>query len=107
MFMITEKAANKVKEISDDEGIGHFSIRVKLSAGGCAGFFRELEFDNSPRDTDEIIEFDGIQIIIDQISFQYLQETTVDYESGIMESGFKFKSDNAITSCGCQKSVGF
>ena len=107
MFAITEKAAKEIKRIADDEGIGHYSIRVRIFSGGCSGFQRGLDFSNEKLETDEVIEFDNIIILIDHISFQYLQETTLDYQSGLFESGFKFDSKNISTSCGCGKSIDF
>lgn len=107
MFVITEKAANEIKRISDDENIGHYSVRVKLRGGSCAGFVREMEFDNNQLQNDELIEFDGIKILIDEVSFQYLNETTLDYQSGLMGAGFKFNTPNATGQCGCGKSISF
>lgn len=105
--MITEKAIEQIKHISDDEGIGYYSVRAKLKGGGCAGYTRELEFDNVQLETDEVVEMDGVKVFIDHLSFQYLDETTLDYESGLMGGGFRFNSPNATSTCGCQKSVSF
>lgn len=106
-FAITEKAAVKIKEISDEEGIGHYCVRVKLKGSGCAGYVRELDFENSPRETDEIITLDDVKILIDEVSFQYLNETTLDYEGSLMGGGFKFSTPNATGQCGCGKSISF
>lgn len=107
MFSITEKAVLQIKQISDDENIGYYSVRAKLKGGGCAGYTRELEFDNVQLETDEVIEMDGVKVFVDHLSFQYLDETTLDYESGLMGGGFRFNSPNATSSCGCGKSVSF
>lgn len=106
-MLVTKKAIEKIKQISDDEGIGYYSIRVKLKSGGCAGFIRDIEFDNVIRDNDEVIAIDNVKIIIDEVSFQYLNDTTIDYECGLMEAGFKFISKNITGTCGCKKSVSF
>lgn len=105
--MLTEKAANKIKEISEEEGIGHFSVRVKLSGGGCAGLQRAMDFDNSPKENDTIIEMDGVRVMIDEVSGEYMSDATLDYKGGLMESGFIFTDPNQISSCGCGKSVGY
>lgn len=107
MLQLTKIAISKIKEISESEDIGHYSIRVKLRGGGCAGWIRELDFDNLPKESDEVLEFDGIKIIVDQISGQYLNETTIDYEGGLMGGGFKFISKDITGSCGCGKSVSY
>lgn len=107
MFAITEKAALKIKEISDDEGIGYYSVRLKIFGRGCAGYEMSLDFDNLKKENDEVIEIDGAQILIDEVCFQYFQETTLDYESGLMGSGFKFRVANSTGACGCGKSISF
>lgn len=105
MLYITEKAANKIREISDDEGIGYYIVRVKVLGGGCAGMTHDLFFDDQINEMDEITEFDGIKVIVDALSFQYLDEATVDYAETDFERGFKIKSPNIKSECGCGKSV--
>jgi iron-sulfur cluster assembly accessory protein len=107
MFKITEKAILKIKEIAEDEGIEHTSVRLKIFGSGCAGFRMDLSFDNTKTDNDEVIETEGVQILIDEVCFQYFQETTLDYESGLMGSGFKFQVANSSGSCGCGRSIAF
>ena len=104
MITITEKAVAKVKEISEAEGIGHTIIRVGVKGGGCAGFVTDIFFDDQIKDTDEIIEQDGVKIIVDMISMQYLENTEIDYADGLMGGGFVFKNPNSKGSCGCGKS---
>jgi iron-sulfur cluster insertion protein len=107
MISITEKAANRVKEISDADAVGHYIIRVKCLGGGCAGFQFDLSFDDQISDMDEIFEMDGVKIICDQMSFQYLDETSIDYVEELMGSGFKFNVPRAKGSCGCGSSFDF
>lgn len=104
MISVTEKAINKLKEISSDEGIGHLSVRVKILGGGCAGFTYDMFFDDVSTEMDEITELDGIKIIIDPLSFQYLDGVTIDYLEGLMGAGFKFINPNSTGSCGCGNS---
>ena len=107
MISLTQDAVNKIKEISEDGFVGHFSIRVKLVGGGCASFSPDINFDNVPRDLDEVLEQDGITIRIDPLSLQYMDETTVDYSETLMGGGFKFNIPKATGSCGCNKSYSF
>lgn len=107
MIYVTEKAAIKVKELSEAEGIGHFIVRVKVVGGGCAGFTYDMFFDDIIKDVDEVTEFDGIKVLIDPLSFQYMDEMTVDFVESQFGTGFKFLNPNAKGSCGCGSSVSF
>lgn len=111
MISITEKAAAKVKEISDSEGIGHYSVRVKVMGGGCAGFTYDMFYEDKASDMDEVVEFKDIdpdiKLIIDPISFQYLEDTTIDWLESSFGGGFKFLNPNVTGSCGCGNSVSF
>jgi len=107
MITITEKAAQKIVEISDAEGIGHYVVRAKIMGGGCAGYQHDLSFDDKISDMDEVFTFDKVNLIIDPLSYQYLEEATIDYEDKLFGGGFKFISPNATGSCGCGKSVSY
>lgn len=107
MIHITEKAAKAVVEISESEGIGHLTIRVRVIGGGCAGFTHDMVFDDQITDMDEIEEFDNIKIVVDPLSYQYLDEVTIDFVDGPMGAGFKFLNPNVTGSCGCGSSVSF
>lgn len=101
MITITESAIAKIKEISEAEGIGHSTIRIRIIGGGCAGFQYDMEYVDQQSDMDEVLEQDGVKVLIDPISHQYLDEATLDYVSGLMGTGFKFINPKVKTSCGC------
>lgn len=103
-FFITEKAANRLKEISDDEGIGHYTARVKVLGGGCSGMQNDLCFDEIIKDTDEVFEMDGVKIVIDFLSIQYLDGTSLDFVDSEFGAGFKFLNPNVKGTCGCGSS---
>lgn len=107
MIKVTEKAIEKIVEISDAEGIGHYSIRFKLFGSGCAGFQFDLEFDSVKKDNDLSFNFDKITVLVDEVTHEYMQNITLDYITRMMESGFKFSSPDIKGSCGCGKSVEF
>jgi len=107
MIYLTEKAAKMIEEISNAEGIGHYTVRVKIVGGGCAGFSQDMYFDDTIGEMDEVTELDGIKVVVDPLSFQYLDETTIDYIDGPMGGGFKFLNPNVTGSCGCGSSVSF
>src|ERR1700677_2182956 len=102
--IITDKAKEKIKEISEAEGIGHYSVRVKVVGSGCAGFAHEMEYDNIPSELDEVIEEDGITILIDPLSFQYVEGITMDYSSSMLGEGFNFFGGAIKSTCGCGSS---
>jgi iron-sulfur cluster insertion protein len=111
MIYLTEKAALKIIEISEAEGIGHNTVRAKVVGGGCAGFSHDLTFDDSISDMDEVTEFQDyygtVKVVTDPISYQYLDETTIDYLESPLGGGFKFNNPNVTGSCGCGSSVKF
>lgn len=107
MITLTELAKNKIKEISESEGIGHTCVRAKIIGGGCAGFSYDMFYDDKPSELDEVFEFDDVKIIIDPISGQYLEGVELDYIESNIGGGFKFKNPNVTGSCGCGHSVSF
>ena len=106
MFAITELAAQKIRQIADEENYAPF-VRVKLKGGGCLGMTRSMEFEKESLESDIIIEFDGVKIFIDEVSGQYMEQATLDYRGGLLESGFVFNDPGQTSSCGCGKSVGY
>ncbi len=111
MIHLTELAAKKIIEISEAEGIGHQTVRVKVIGGGCAGFSHDMGFEDNVTEMDEVIEvtdfYGTIKIVVDPLSFQYLDETTIDWLDGPIGAGFKFLNPNVTGSCGCGSSVKF
>lgn len=107
MINLTEAAVKKIKELSDADDIGHYTIRVKVIGGGCAGFSHDIFYDDQSTDADEIINQDGVKILVDPLSTQYLDGTTIDYLEGAIMSGFKFSNPNVKGTCGCSNSVSF
>jgi len=107
MIQLTEKAAKKIEEISNNEGIGHYVIRVKVVGGGCAGMTNDMYFDDQIGETDEVAELDGVKVVTDCMSFQYLDGTTIDFIDTDMGGGFKFLNPNVKSSCGCGSSQSY
>ena len=79
------------------------TLRVGLRGGGCAGFSYVLDF-TGPKENDFVMNFDGIIVYLDPMSAMHLEGTTIDYVTGLMESGFKFINPNATKTCGCGSS---
>lgn len=107
MIDLTELAKSKIIQISEDEGIGHMNIRVKIIGSGCSGMTHDLFFETQIGELDEIISFDSINLIIDQVSFNYLENATIDYLDTPFSGGFKVSSPDITGSCGCGNSYKF
>ncbi len=101
---LTERAAEKVKEIRTTENIeDSYGLRLRVVGGGCSGFSYDLYFDqNTPMDKEYAVH--GVKLIVDQMSLQYLRGTEVDYIEGLQGAGFKFNNPNVKSTCGCGSS---
>jgi iron-sulfur cluster insertion protein len=104
MISLTEKASLKVKEIASAEGLEGQGLRLRVVGGGCSGFSYDLYFEDKPTDMDETFESLGVQLYCDPLSYQYLDNTEIDYVEGLHGSGFKFNNPNVKGTCGCGSS---
>jgi iron-sulfur cluster insertion protein len=103
-LLFTESAASKVKELIDEEGTPDLKLRVFVSGGGCSGFQYGFTFDETANDDDTLIERDGVTLLIDPMSLQYLAGAEIDYTDGLQGSQFVIRNPNATTTCGCGSS---
>lgn len=104
MLSLTERAAEKVREIRQAEGLGTQGLRVKVIGGGCSGFSYDLYFEEETGDLDQTLESQGIPLYVDMMSAQYLEGTEIDYVEGLHGAGFKFLNPQAKSTCGCGSS---
>ena len=102
---LTPKAVEMVKQTRANEGLseGHV-LRVAVVGGGCSGFSDQRSFDERPRDEDISVEYDGVRVVIDPTSVQYLTGTEIDFVSSLHGGGFKFSNPKAEHTCGCGSS---
>jgi iron-sulfur cluster assembly accessory protein len=101
---LTERASLKVKEIRAAENIEEsYGLRLRVVGGGCSGFSYDLYFDQSTP-MDKLYDSHGVQLVVDQMSLQYLRGTEVDYVEGLQGAGFKFQNPNVKSTCGCGSS---
>lgn len=107
MINLTEKAINKIKEISEEEGLGHHSIRIKVLGSGCAGFKHDISFDEIFDELDEVFDHNVVKIIVDPLSLQYLDGALIDYTESVFGGGFTIKSPNVKGTCGCGSSYNY
>src|SRR5688572_29462058 len=104
MLSLTEKAAEKVREIRTAEGIEDaMGLRLRVVGGGCSGFSYDLYFDGS-QEGDQAFDSFGVKLLVDQMSLMYLAGTEVDYIEGLHGAGFKFHNPNVKSTCGCGSS---
>lgn len=101
---ITEFAAEKVKAIAAAEGLEGQALRLKVVGGGCAGFSYDIHFETEVGEMDETFEDNGIKLVADPLSFQYLEGVEIDFLETPTQSGFKFNNPNSKGSCGCGSS---
>lgn len=103
-LIFTDSAAAKVKELLDEEGNAELKLRVFIQGGGCSGFQYGFTFDENSDDGDTCVEKDGVKLIVDPMSFQYLVGAEIDYTSGLEGEQFVIRNPNAETTCGCGSS---
>ncbi|WP_415891414.1 iron-sulfur cluster insertion protein ErpA [Neptuniibacter sp. SY11_33] len=100
----TTSAAAKVKSLMEEEENNSLKLRVFITGGGCAGFSYGFTFDENAADDDTVIERDGVFMVVDPMSFQYLVGSEVDFKEGLQGSQFVINNPNATTTCGCGSS---
>jgi iron-sulfur cluster assembly protein len=103
ILSMTNAAAARVRELmAKDEGIG---LRVGVKNGGCAGMEYTMEWAKESKPFDEVVEQDGAKVLIEAKALMFLLGTQMDYQIGILKSGFVFNNPNQISACGCGESV--
>ncbi len=103
-LLFTESAANKVKQLIEEEGNTELKLRVFVSGGGCSGFQYGFTFDEVINEDDTVMNKNGVQLLVDPMSFQYLVGAEIDYQDGLEGAQFVIKNPNATTTCGCGSS---
>jgi iron-sulfur cluster insertion protein len=103
-MLISDAAAGKVKALVEDEGNSDLKLRVFVTGGGCSGFQYGFTFDELQAEDDTCVSKDGISMLIDSLSFQYLAGSQVDYTEGLEGSKFIVTNPNASATCGCGSS---
>jgi iron-sulfur cluster insertion protein len=104
MIEITNSAVEKIKDIIAEENNPSLFLRMFVQGGGCSGFSYGFTLDEAQTEDDFTIEKDGVSIMVDSMSFQYLSGATVDYKEDLQGSQFVIKNPNAQSTCGCGSS---
>jgi iron-sulfur cluster insertion protein len=100
----TGQAAAKVSELLAEENSGNLKLRVYISGGGCSGFQYGFMFDEEVNEDDTLIERDGVTVLIDSMSIEYLNGAEIDYKDDLTGAQFIIRNPNAATTCGCGSS---
>lgn len=103
-LLFTDSAASKVKELIEEEGNPSLKLRVFVTGGGCSGFQYGFTFDEEVSEDDTTLEKNGVTLLIDPMSYQYLVGAEIDYTEGLEGSQFVIRNPNATSTCGCGSS---
>lgn len=102
---LTPAAVEQIQKLMDKDG--HWGLKLGVKKGGCAGMEYTLDYVNAPDAHDEVVEQDGVRVIIAPMAQMFLFGTQIDYETSLLESGFKFNNPNVVEACGCGESIKF
>jgi iron-sulfur cluster assembly protein len=103
VMKLTESAARRIRELmARGEGVG---LRVGVKNGGCAGMEYTMEWAKEQQQFDEVVEADGAKVLIDAKALMFLLGTEMDFQTGVLKSGFVFNNPNQTSACGCGESV--
>ena len=98
---LTGEALSHLKLLLEKESNPGLALRVFVSGGGCSGLQYGMAFDDEVRSTDEVVEQEGVRILVDDFSGPYLQGSEIDYVDSLMGAGFTVHNPNAVRSCSC------
>jgi iron-sulfur cluster insertion protein len=104
LLEFSENAARKVKSLIEEEKNPNLKLRVFITGGGCSGFQYGFTFDETVNEGDTQVEKDGVTLLVDPMSIQYLTGAEIDYTEGLEGAQFVIRNPNATTTCGCGSS---
>jgi iron-sulfur cluster assembly protein len=102
---LTPRAVSQITRLMAKDGT--FGLKVGVKKGGCAGMEYTMEFADAPGPLDEVVEQDGARVMIAPMAQMFLFGTEIDYETTLLEAGFKFNNPNVSEACGCGESIKF
>ncbi len=104
MIHLSPPAANEIRRLLSRQPNPNTLFRLQVKAGGCSGLFYDMNFDEAARLGDQVYRCDGIPVVIDTHTLNYVNGLILDYSEDLMGGGFRFHNPNAATSCGCGSS---
>ncbi|MGC8697281.1 MAG: iron-sulfur cluster insertion protein ErpA [Halothiobacillus sp.] len=103
-LVFTDNAANKVRQLIQEEGNPHLKLRVFITGGGCSGFQYGFMFEEAAQEDDAQVERGGVTLLVDPMSIQYLEGAEIDYKEDITGAQFVIRNPMAASTCGCGSS---
>jgi len=103
-IQFSDRAARKVRDLIAGEGNDALTLRGFVTGGGCSGFSYGFTFDDGVTDDDALVEKAGVTMVVDALSYQYLEGAEVDYQEGLQGARFIVQNPNASATCGCGNS---
>ncbi|RIJ28149.1 HesB/IscA family protein [Henriciella mobilis] len=103
LVTLSDAAAERVREIMEEKGAGY--LRVGVKNGGCAGMEYVMDYVDAPEELDEIVEDNGVKIVVDAKAVLFLLGSIVDFETTMLHEKFVFRNPNQTDACGCGESV--
>ncbi len=104
MLTLTDNAVSKIRDLLAEENNPSLKLRTFVEGGGCSGMSYGFTFDEEQNEDDFVIDREGVIVLVDAASMQYLNGARIDYKEDIMGSNFAIDNPNAETSCGCGSS---
>lgn len=104
MVTMTGNAVSQLKDIIKKQGKNDTALRVYVSPGGCSGFSYGMSLDDERADDDQTFDYEGVKVVVDPFSLQYLEGSEVDYVEALMGGGFTVQNPNAVKACACGQS---
>ena len=101
MITMTSEAVTQLKDFLTDQGTPDHALRVFVAPGGCSGLQYGMTIDEAADEGDEILETDGVKVLIDNFSAMYLEGSEIDFVNSLMGGGFTVRNPNAVASCSC------
>ncbi|MCS6891418.1 MAG: iron-sulfur cluster assembly accessory protein [Rhodovarius sp.] len=101
VFHVTPRAAQEIAAIAARQGRPGAALRVSVSAGGCSGLQYGFDLADAPEADDLVVEQDGVRVLVDAVSLEFLDGATLDWHESLMGSHFKVDNPQAVSGCGC------
>jgi iron-sulfur cluster assembly protein len=105
VMKLTERAAERIKALIADQGVGAIGLRLGIKKGGCAGMEYTMSWATAQDPLDEVVETHGVKVLIDPMAVMYLLGTEMDYRTDKLAAQFVFSNPNQTSACGCGESV--
>jgi iron-sulfur cluster assembly protein len=101
MISMTPEAVAQLKDFLEEQGTPEHALRVFVAPGGCSGLQYGMTIDEMADEGDEVLETDGVRVLVDSFSAMYLEHAEIDYVNSLMGGGFTVSNPNAVASCAC------